>query len=95
MRISETSKSIKLFEESYEIACKNLSPAHPITIAIASSFYVLQHLRLVSDDKALAIATEAYNKGLSHLHELPEELKIRAEELLDDLKETIDKLNQL
>ena len=87
---SETSKAIKLFDEAYEFACENLGPANPYTISITSNFSVLQHLSLVSVDKALAVTTKAYNKGLSHLHEIPEELKIRAEDLLDGLKEKID-----
>ena len=94
LRNSETNKSIKLFEESYEIASKNLSPAHSLTISIAKKFFVLQHLRLVSVDKAISFATEAYNKGLSHLHEIPEELKTRAQELLEKLKEGIYYLKQ-
>ena len=90
----EMSKAIKLFEESYEIASKNLSPANPLTILIALNFSNFQFLRLGFVDKALAIATEAYNKGFSHLHAIPEELKILAEKLLDELKHRIYYLKQ-
>ena len=91
---SETSKAMKLFEEVNDFACKNLSPAHPVTILNAINFTVLQYLIIVSVDKALTVATEAYNKGLSHLHELPEEIKNHAEEWLNDLKSKIDDLKQ-
>ena len=91
---SEISKALKLVEEANEIASKNLSPANPVMILNAISFTVLQSLKLVSVEKALAITTEAYNKGLSHLHEIPEELKNRAEEWLDNLKHRIDDLKQ-
>ena len=94
VRNTEISKAIKLNEEAYDFAVKNLSPAHPVTTFNAANFAVLQSLRLVSDVKALAVATEAYNKGLSHLHEIPEELKIQAEEWLDDLNYRIDYLKQ-
>ena len=94
VKSSEIIKAMKLLEEAYDFAVKILSPAHPVTILNASNFSDLQHLRLVSVGKALAVATEAYNKGLSHLHEIPEELKIQAEEWLDDLNYRIDYLKQ-
>ena len=77
---------MKLFEEAYETASKNLSPAHPIAIIIADDFSSLQFFNLISVDKAHAIATETYNKGLSQLPGLSDELKFWANEVFDVLK---------
>ena len=97
VRNSAISKTMKLFEEAYETASKNLSPAHPLVILIALNlsnppFYFNIP---VSVNKALAIATEAFDKGLLHLQEIPEGLKFRANELLVVLKEKIYDLKQL
>ena len=94
VRNLEISKAMKLIEEANKFASNNLSPAHPVTILNESHFSTLSSLRLVSVDKVLATATEAYKKGLSRLHEIPEELKICAEELLDGLKKEIEYLKQ-
>ena len=92
VRSSEISKAMKSFEEAYKFFIKNLSPANPLSISIASNFFDFQCYVAVSVDKGLANATEAYNKGLSHLHEIPEDLKFRSKEMLDVLKFKIDYL---
>ena len=66
---------MSLFEEAYEIAKKNLNPAHPFAIDAAGYYSYFVFNFFVSVDKALKIATEAFNKALFKLPELPDEMK--------------------
>ena len=75
VRIVNDSEASKLFKEAYEIANKNLNLAHPIVIDIAISYSEFIYHSLGSVDKALKIATEAFNKALFKLPELPDEMK--------------------
>ena len=63
------------YEEASIIANKHLNPAHPIRLAVAVSKSLLYRHLLGSDDKAPAIAEDAYEKALLCLHKLPNELK--------------------
>ena len=61
-RNSEISKAMKLFEEAYETASKNLSPAHPIAIIIADDFSSLQFFNLISVDKVMLLLLKPTTK---------------------------------
>ena len=84
------SKASSLFEEAYEIANKNLNPAHPVAIDVAGYYSIFTYHILGSVDKALKIATEAHDKALSKLPELPEGLKNTANSRLECLCAKID-----
>ena len=84
-------KALKLYEEAWKIANENLNPAHPVRLMQAYHFSDCSYYLNNSVDKALAFAKEAYEKGLLFLPELSEELKHGAEQLLECLKENIDK----
>ena len=86
-----TSKALRLFEEANEIANKNLNPAHPIVIDVARYYSIFTYHILGSVDQALNIATEAYDKALSKLPELPKELKSWANEILERLSAKINR----
>ena len=90
VRIVNDSEASKLFEEAYEIANKNLNPAHPIVIDIAISYSEFIYHSLGSVDKALKIATEAHDKALPKLSGLSEELKKFAKKRLELLSEEIN-----
>ena len=83
-------KAMSLFEEAYQIANKNLNPAHPVSILVADYYSRFNYYLLGSADKALNIATEAHNKALSNLSELPEELKDCVTNKLERLSEKIN-----
>ena len=83
------SKASSLFEEAYEIAKKNLNPAHPVAIGVATYYSDFIFCLLGSIDEALNIATEAYDKALSKLHALPEKLKSRANKNLEIFSQVI------
>ena len=75
-----TSKALSLFKEADEIKNKNRNPAHSVLIDDAKKNPVLNFHSLDSVDKVLNTGTEARDKALSKLHELPEGLKIKQTE---------------
>ena len=84
------SKASSLFEDAYEIAKKNLNQAHPVAVDVANIYSDFIYCALGSVDKALNIATEAHDKALSKLPELPEGLKNTANGRLECLSAKID-----
>ena len=84
------SKALSLFEEAYEIANKNLNPAHPVSIDVAGYYSEFNFRLLDCVDRALKIATEAHDKALSKLSKLPEELKDCATKKLECLSAEIN-----
>ena len=85
------SKASSLFEEAYEIAKKNLNPAHPFAIDAAGYYSNFVFNFFGSVDKALNIATEALNKAETKLPELQDEMKSWANEKLELLSTKINK----
>ena len=81
-------KSLSLKEEAYEIG-KTLKRSHPVAIFTALEFSTLHFDLTETKDKNLAIASEAYRKGIRQLSEVSGELKSRAEKLLEQLDENI------
>ena len=81
-------KSLSLKEEAYEIG-KTLKRSHPVAVFTALEFSTLHFDLTETKDKNLAIASEAYIKGMRQLSEVSGELKSRAEKLLEQLDENI------
>ena len=67
-------------KEASIIANKHLNSANPIRLAVAVSKSLLYRHLLGSDDKALVIAKDAYEKALLCLAKLANELKPHANE---------------
>ena len=84
-------KAKELFEEAFKLAKKNLSPAHLIRLFIARNLSETYNYMGSPDD--LSIAKEAYENGISHLHELDGDLKSKSEFLLDCLKNQIERFS--
>ena len=78
-------------EEALKIANEHLNPAHPIRLNVAVNYSLFCYNKLDSVDKALAVAEEAHEKGLSCLPKISDEIKLDSEERLESLKEYIDK----
>ena len=81
----------ELFEEAFELAKENLSPAHASLLSVASNLSEL-HCYMDSPDD-LSIAKEAYENGISHLHELDGKLKSDSEIQLENLKNQIERFS--
>lgn len=84
----ELNKSLTGLEEAYKIG-KNLKPAHPVAILTALDFSALHFDLTDTVDENLAIATEAYNEGSSHLSEVSGELKSYSIKFLEELQDNI------
>ena len=81
----------ELFEEAFELAKENLSPAHASLLSVASNLSEL-HCYMDSPDD-ISIAKEAYENGISHLHELDGKLKSDSEIQLENLKNQIERFS--
>ena len=97
-----TSESLKTAQDASDFARENLNPAHPVRLDIELSLsevykYLLKEDKYLinSDDKALAVAKEAYDKGSSRLSELEESLSGDAVDRLEELKGRIDEWSEI
>ena len=87
---NQISLAMKLHEEALKIG-ESLNPAHPVRLDNAYYLSLFYYNSLGLEDKAAALATEAREKGLSNLADLPEELRHHAEEILECMQEDFDK----
>ena len=89
-KVAMISETLKNYQDASNFAKENLNPSHPARLSIEFNLSeVYKHL-LNKEDKALAIAKDAYDKGSSCLSELDKSLSSVAEDRLKKLKGRID-----
>ena len=95
VRNTEIRESMKFFLTAYEMAGKDLSWSHPVSITIALHFVDFPFFVPVFPlSKVRGNAMRAYNNGLCYLDKLYRDNRARAEKLLRVLKRKIDDFDQ-